>query len=135
MNDNIDLTWTDLERTLSARLRESVDDLRLPPGFSARLAPAFAARRRVCRRRKFAAAALVAAFAATIAALAFSMHGPSGPTGRISGILAENHGDGPVTELAGSWTLAGLCRTLRRRRRNEENDIADITPDQSNDNQ
>jgi len=121
MNETNDQGWTPLDRALAARIRASVDGAKLPPDFSARLVPALAARRRARRARRFAAAAIAVAFAA--AALL------AGSAGRVRGdgtdaprLLVDGPRSGsPGTEIAAGWTLAGICRTLRRRRRDEDN--------------
>ena len=119
MNEKNDPTWTDLDRALAGRIRASVDGVCLPPGFSARLAPAIAARRRARRGRRFAAAAVAVAVAAAAALLAGSARRSAGGDARMARFLAGGAAD-PGTELAAGWTLAGICRTLRRRRRDDD---------------
>lgn len=128
MNEINDREWTNFDRALADLLRASVDGVRLPTGFSARLAPALAARRRAQRARRFAATVVAVAFAAVVALLAGSAgrvwNASPGPPSLLAG---DPRSDAPGTELAAGWTIAGLCRTLRRRRRDEER--SDFDPD------
>ena len=121
MNEMNDHAWTDLDRALAERIRASVDGVRLPSGFSERLIPAFVARRKALRVHRCAAAAVVIVCAVAVALIAGASCRTCGERPERAQLLA---GDSPLgdpgTELAAGWTVAGICRSLRRRRRDED---------------
>ncbi len=108
----------DMDQMLAARIRDSVAGMTLPPDFSARLGHAIASRRRAVRRRMVALVAmptLLVLLAGTFSAVrARKSSGRSAPASIVATVSKPE--DGRQTFVAG-WTLAGLCRGFRRRRR------------------